>query len=224
MIHLVDDALERFLRREVPLPLDVDVSFATPERRWGAGITRPTINLFLWEVVSDPARSTTGVQERHVDERLERRVVPPLVDLRYVVTAWASEHRDEHQLLGALLRAIVANRFLTADHVPDDLAHLPPMQLLLGTADRKPEEFWSSLDGQLKPSLGLTVVVSVDALPWIPAAAPPSSLTIDGRRHAPPPAPAGPSRTGLRRKRRGESVLAERRPSEPSPGAAPLED
>lgn len=218
MIHLVDEALERFLRAEVPLPLDVDVSFATPERRWGAGITRPTINLFLWEVVSDPARSSTGVQQRHIEERLERRLVPPVIDLRYVVTAWASEHRDEHQLLGALLRAIVGNRVLTAEHLPPDLANLPPVQLLLGTADRKPEEFWSSLDGQLKPSLGLTVVLSVDALPWIPAAAPPSSVTVAGRRHEAPPEPSAKPPSGLHRRRRGESVLAERRPAEPDRG------
>ena len=50
MLHLLDETLEAFLRAEVPLPArQVDVSFAAPDSEWGAAVTKPTVNLFLWE-------------------------------------------------------------------------------------------------------------------------------------------------------------------------------
>jgi len=214
VLHLVDDALAGFLRGEVPLRDEVDVSFATPDRSWGSSITRPTVNLFLWEVVGDPSRTTLGIEERVVDDRVERRTSPPYVDLRYVVTCWATEHRDEHQLLGAVLRAVIANSSLSQRYLAEELQTKDPVGLVLGSmANRKPGEYWSSLDGQLKPSLELTVAIQVDAGGWQQAGPPVSQLVIAPTPHEhvaepTPELPGGPRR----RRREGDTVLVEPAP------------
>ncbi len=219
MIHLVDDALAGFLRGEVPLRDEIDISFATPDRSWGSGITRPTVNLFLWEVVGDPSRTTLGIEERVVDDRVERRSSPPYVDLRYVVTCWATEHRDEHQLLGAVLRAVVASSSLSQRYLAEELRTKEPVGLVLGSmANRKPGEYWSSLDGQLKPSLELTVAIQVDTGAWQQAGPPVSSLGITPTPHAPPPEPKPELPGGPRRRRReGDTVLVEPAPRRKGP-------
>ena len=51
MFHLLDESLEDFLRTTVPLPArEIDVSFDAPDKDWAAKVSRPTINLYLWDV------------------------------------------------------------------------------------------------------------------------------------------------------------------------------
>src|SRR5690606_31581070 len=108
VIHLVDASLERFLRAVVPLPPAVSLSFATPDKRWGAANAGPTVNLFLWDVRRDVTQAHFGLRHEQVDGQSVVRRPDPDVSLRYLVTAWAGEPRDEHQLLGSVLRALLA--------------------------------------------------------------------------------------------------------------------
>lgn len=219
MIHHVDRALEQFLRREAALSEGaIDVSFDAPDRTWGAARTRPTVNCFLWEVVKDPGQLRTGLQRRtSSDGVVERRPSPPVVDLHYLVTAWAAEYRDEHQLLGTVLEAVMANRTIPADLLNGPLASVR-CGLGLAPYDKKvPGDFWSALDGRLKPGLQVQVTLPVEVFAWKPAAPPAESvgvtvhdLTADARREPEPPE-ALPERP-LRRVRRGGAVVMEGRP------------
>ena len=49
--------------------LRVDVSFKAPDRTWSAGVNRPTLNLFLYDVHKDARFSTSG---RHQGFRLPK--------------------------------------------------------------------------------------------------------------------------------------------------------
>lgn len=84
--------------------------------------------------------------------------------MRYLVTVWASEHRDEHQLLGNVTRAVLASGVIPEEFHPPSL-ELPdqrPLALSLSsTSDRKPVDFWSAIDGQLKPGLDVLVTFAV---------------------------------------------------------------
>ena len=51
------------LRVAVPLPATIDVSFATPDKRWGAARTKPTVNLFLWDIRREPRSARSGYLE-----------------------------------------------------------------------------------------------------------------------------------------------------------------
>jgi Pvc16 N-terminal domain len=246
LIQLIDEAIEAHLRREVPLPeASVDISFAAPDRAWGATITRPTVNIFLWDIRRNTSRTTAGMAQQSADGQVERRPTNPVIDLRYVVTAWAAEHRDEHQLLGSVLTCILAHSSVAAS----DLSPLMPAlssSLSLGLASEEARvtgEFWSSLDGRLKPGLQLVVSIPLDIFGWVAAGPPARSVGLSAQRmdpKVPEPAAAGP-RTGgpngrlggdyepaLRRRRSSGSLTMEGRstnradpPSSPggSPGA-----
>lgn len=166
MLHHLDDSLEAFLREAVPLPRgDVDVAFEAPDDEWRAGVNKPTLNLFLWDIRLSGDEIQSG---RNLVERDGKRVwsdAVPRVAFRYLITAWTSEVRDEHQLLGSVLMALLPTRFLHPRFLAGDLAGLEPApNLSVARVDGKDfAEFWSALEGQLKPGLDLTVTASVDA-------------------------------------------------------------
>ncbi len=181
MIQLVDRAVEQFLRQAVPLAENaVDVSFDAPDRTWGAGITRPTVNIFLWEVTRNPAAAIAGLQQRRgPDGRVDRRPSAPVVDLHYLITAWASEQRDEHQLLGSILSCILAHSALPASALPEALSGTSWISMALATHEKRaPGEFWSALDGRLKPGLELELSLPFEVFSWRPAAVPAESIGI----------------------------------------------
>ena len=223
MIHTIDRAVERFLRAEVPLPEGaVDVAFDAPDRSWGASLTRPTINVFLWEVSRNPGGMRTGLEHRINDEgSIERRRTQPVVDLRYLITAWATELADEHQLLGSLLTCILAHSQLPADSLPDHLT-ASRCTLTLATRDQRvPNEFWSSLDGRMKPGLQVEVSVPLEVFSWTATATRAEEIGVRTGRVAPVPGAgsAGDTRQPppMRRRRAGGALVMEGRPGSSEP-------
>ncbi len=221
MIEHVDRALERFLRVATPLPeSSVAVSFEVPDRAWGAARTRPTVNVFLFEMFRSPQLMRTGM-ERRVDENGTRQKRPdtPVVDLHYLVTAWAAEPRDEHQLLGALLSCVLAHNQIPAEHLGPELADRRCRLRLAPFEMRPPGELWSALGGP-RAAIQLLMSIPFEVFAWrdeappaevlhaqvagMPTAADPEvpgvSLTrrrvaggvvLEGQRGSGPPAPEG---------------------------------
>lgn len=181
MFHLIDHALEQYLRTEVPLPsADVDLAFNAPAKDWSARISRPTVNLFLWDIRRAASKQRAGIEEVEIEGVKFRQPPPRVIEMRYLITAWSSEHRDEHQLLGNVARTILLNRSIPSAHLPAAL-ELPdnrPVSLsLTTTTDLKPNDFWSSIDGQLKPGLDVIVTFRV-ALPLVEVAEPATGVEI----------------------------------------------
>lgn len=171
MLHLLDRALEAFLRDALPPELrDIDVAFDAPDGEWGGRLTRPTVNLFLREVRRNLVERDSG---RHVAGADGQRVWQwprPRADCRYLITAWTSQVDDEHRLLGAVLTALLRTSELAATHVPPPLSGVTPLPSLSVAASGAEDQadFWSALGGQLKPGLDLTVTVTIDAAPAPP--------------------------------------------------------
>jgi hypothetical protein len=184
MLHLLDETLEAFLRAVVPLPArDVDVAFDAPDGEWSAALSsRPTVDLYLWDIRPNLAERDYGemiVEE--VDGRRFRRDPLPRVDCRYLVTAWTSEVRDEHSLLGDVLTAMLLNPVIQTEHLRGAFAEirpLPPLRMRSGDGSEN-SDFWSALGGQLKPGLDLVVTVTVDAA--LRSVAGPPTETIEVR-------------------------------------------
>lgn len=166
MLQLLDRGLETYLRDVLPPELqDIDVAFDAPDGEWGAGLTRPTVNLFLRDVRRNLAERDAG---RHVTTRDGERVwqwPQPRVDCRYLVTAWTSQVDDEHRILGEVLTVLLRSTELAAEHLPAELRELDPLPSLSVAASGADDQadFWSALGGQLKPGLDLTVTVTMDA-------------------------------------------------------------
>jgi hypothetical protein len=166
VLQQIDASLEAFLRAVVPLPKrDVEVAFDAPDRDWGTGITKPTINLYLWDVRRNLDEREAGMTLADEDGRRVRRRPDPRVDCRYLVTAWTSETRDEHALLGRVLATVLQHGELPGEHLQGTYAEVRPLpRLSIGTADERDQsDFWSALGGQLKPGLDLTVTATVAA-------------------------------------------------------------
>lgn len=161
MLQLLDESLEAFLRASVPLdPNDVAISFEAPDKQWAATVTQPTINLFLWDIHRAPDKARAGMETVAVNGQTVRRRPPPVVSLCYVLTAWTAHHRDEHQLLGEVMRAVLSTRELHPPHLKAPLDQLRPVPTMdLGGVQT---EFWKSIDGVLKPGLELQVSLVVD--------------------------------------------------------------
>ena len=182
MLHLIDVALEAWLRATVPLgATDVDVSFEAPERDWSAKLTRPTVNVFLWDVRRS-REERAGMEEIERDGRVQRRRIPPRVDLQYVLTAWTTDHGDERALLGGLLRTILAHSEVPATYVPDAMAELPPMRVRLARSGDEQPDFGTTLDGQLRPGLAMSVSSSIEVDGFTPAGPPVETVTLRAGR------------------------------------------
>jgi hypothetical protein len=187
MLHLLDETLEKFLRAAVPLPQrEVDVAFAAPDAEWAAArSSRPTVDLYLWDI--RPNLSEREYGEVIVDGdngRRLRRDPLPRVDCRYLVTAWTTEVRDEHSLLGDLLATLLLHRVIDGEYLHGaftDVRPLPTLRLRSGDGTEN-SDFWSALGGQLKPGLDLVVTVTVDAAVRVPAGPPTEDIEVRATR------------------------------------------
>jgi hypothetical protein len=214
VIELVDTALEQFLRREAALPAhEVDIAFDPPDKAWSAGVNRPTLNAYLWDVRRNVSYTSTGlVERRDADGRLERRASAPYVDLRYFVSAWAADRRDEHRLLGQVLQCLLVHAALPAVDLPASMSELAFIGIRLASNDsRKPDSFWSSLDGKMKAGLEMELTLPVDAFAWMPTAPEVTEITGNVTRRPSKEAEAESSAAQVTRRRNSGSVVAEGR-------------
>ena len=89
---------------------------------------------------------------------------PPRIAFSYLLTAWTNEARDEHRLLGSALTTLLATAQIEDEFLAQDLREvMPPPTLRVARPDAKDfAEFWSAIDGELKPGLDITVTATVD--------------------------------------------------------------
>jgi hypothetical protein len=165
-IRVVDDGLERLLRAELPLPEEMgDITFDIPSNSWAAQLSRITINLFLYDVNRSAHPNRAPV--RRVDEngKGERRAPQPMIELNYLISAWAGSPRDEHQLLGNVLSRIAAVDVLPAEHLSSPVAS--SIHLAFVEDDRhRTRDIWNGAGGTLKASFSLQVTVAADSFGW----------------------------------------------------------
>lgn len=179
MLDHVDECLERFLRSAVPLSArDVDVAFEAPDREWvGKLNTRPTVNLFLWDIRRSTTHARAGIERYVEDGQSKQRLALPRVELRYLVTAWTTEHADGRALMGGLLRTFLAYSEIPAEFVVEPLQQLSPLLLGLSRSDDVVDVV-RALDGQLKAALDITITTEVDTRRGQPLAAPVEEIGI----------------------------------------------
>jgi hypothetical protein len=85
-----------------------------------------------------------------------------MLELHYLVSAWAGVIRDEHQLLGDVMTCLLRTTALPAEHLP--VALPSPVQLLIEAYDgSRAKDVWATLGGTIKPSFELVVTSATDA-------------------------------------------------------------
>jgi hypothetical protein len=175
-IRVVDEGLEHLLRAELPLPEDVgDVSFDAPTGTWAAQLARITVNLFLYDISRSSIPSRSQTHRVDPNGRIQQRAQQPMVRLSYLVSAWAGNARDEHQLLGDVISRCVAVGELPERHITGALSS--PVHLSFADDERtRPRDVWSGVGGQLKPSFTLQANLAADTFDWRDEAPPVTSI------------------------------------------------
>lgn len=159
MLEHIDDSLEALLRATVPLSAtDVDVAFEAPDREWSAKLTRPTVNVFLWDIRRSTVNANSGLRTVIRDGVRVHQPALPVLELRYVVTAWTSDHSDERALLAGLLRSLLANASIPREFLPSSMADLEPPRVEIARAGEDHMDVFKALEGKVKP--GINVVLS----------------------------------------------------------------
>ena len=172
MIHEVDEVLRKLLIDEMELKgSDVDIVFHQPKREWSSRLSKPTLNLFLFDVQENLNLRTAEAFETvaRSDGTSEIRRNPVRMDLRYLMTAWVKEPEDEHLLLSSALMALLRYPFLPKRLLPEVFNNQPaPIPLIVATHTEKkgPEDkytdIWGVLDNELRPGVQITVTLALD--------------------------------------------------------------
>ena len=168
MIHEVDEALRRYVRRDALPGTDVDVVFEAPTKDWASRRSGPAVDLYLYDIREDMRRRHLGeVAQRDETGLVVGRHQPPRwYKLSYLVTAWTQRPEDEHRLLSVVLGCFLRRDSLPVDTLVGGLADLgaqvPYTCALPPPEDRALSDVWSALGGELKPSLDLVVTAPFD--------------------------------------------------------------
>lgn len=177
MIEDLDEALRHLLIREMPIKNgEVDIQFNQPKREWSARLSRPTLNLFLYDVRENVklrhAAQGWDIERRSDGTAIQRRK-PFRADLHYLLTAWATEPEDEHRLLARALMALFRVPEVPADLLPESLHDQPaPITMKVAQYDtvQSLTDLWSAMDNELRPAL--TCMVTLALNPYLPITGP----------------------------------------------------
>ena len=166
IIPSIDAGLEALVRAELPLAQQVgDVSFDPPSGTWSAALSRINVNLFLFGIGRSPQPPRPTTDRIGPDGRPQRRAQMPMLQLHYLVSAWAGTVRDEHQLIGDVLAIFMIQQVVPPEHLPRDFGST--VQLAVAPHDNnRAKDVWSTVGGAIKPSFELIVTTAIDSLPF----------------------------------------------------------
>ena len=167
MISDLDEVLRQLLIRELPVKNgEVDIAFDLPKREWSSRVSRPTLNLFLYDLrENNTLRQPEWQIERHADGTATKRRSPVRMDLHYMITAWAADPGDEHRLLTRTLMALFRFPELPDDLLPESLQDQPvPIPIRAAQHDllRTPADVWSALDNELRPAIACVITLALN--------------------------------------------------------------
>jgi Pvc16 N-terminal domain/Carboxypeptidase regulatory-like domain len=168
MIHEVTESLEAFLKQPgLPPPLrDASIRFDRPTDPYA--LDQATVNLFLFEVRENLELRQNEPVVRRVGGQSLVEPPPYRAACLYLVTAWPVDGTDlpkqEHHLLSQVLQLFAGTPTIPAAFLTPNLQlQEPPLPMAVLQPDgvRNPAEFWAAIGNRMKPSLLLSVTVSL---------------------------------------------------------------
>src|SRR5688500_5321289 len=171
MIEDLDETIRQLLMSEIPIRNgEVEISFDQPKREWSTRLSKPTLNLFLYDV-----RENNTLRQHQWDRlpgngsdgKTQLKRTPFRIDCTYMLTTWASVPDDEHRLLTRSLLALFRFPILPEDRLVGGLRNpLFDIQARLASHDRltNPAEVWASLDNEMRTSISYVITLALD--PW----------------------------------------------------------
>jgi len=169
MLADLDETLRTLLRRELERHgfEGVGIAFEAPAKDWSAGLSGPTVNLFLYDI-----QEATDHRERDWREERgngsARMLRPPLrIDCSYAVTGWSRAVEDEHRLLSQILAVLYAYEQLPAHDLAGSLGdpavqRFPVTTRIGRVKDEGRADFWNAVGGAYKASLDYVVTLACE--------------------------------------------------------------
>lgn len=168
MIYELSETLRELLIREMPIRKgDVDILFDLPKREWSSRLSKPTLNLFLFDFLEnvDLRGSEQWEKSDNKDGTVSLHRNPVRMNFLYLITSWAKEIRDEQQLLSAALVTLLQQPHFPDDILPEVLKN-QPVSIRLEVAQNRVlsnlSEFWSTMENDPHPGIRLMITVTVD--------------------------------------------------------------
>jgi len=203
VINDLTESLAAMVRGEAAKNSDLskaDVTYDRPVESYNPA--RPTLNLFLFDVRENlELRSNEPVVNLVAGQLVTSR--PPLrAACSYLVTAWPgnvpgeTSFLNEQALLAQALLVFARYPNVPGQYLKGSLAdQQPPLPMITAQASgmKDPAEFWTALGNKLRPSLSVTVTISMQ----------PQLDTVSA-----PPVKTNVVRVGLRDPAAGQGLIA----------------
>jgi hypothetical protein len=168
VIQDIDETLKELLVQRGGIDAAaIDIRFEMPNREWSAAVTKPTINIFLYDVRENhELRSAQRTLARDAANTGGRETRAPIrLDLSYLITAWTTDIADEHQLLGRVLSTLLRFPVLPADVLKGAMQTQPvPLQAWIAQPERAPNpwEFWGHMEQGMKAGLHFVLTTALE--------------------------------------------------------------
>jgi len=168
MISELDETLKQLLIKKGHVePSEIDISFDIPDREWSAALSKPTVNMYLYDVRENhKLRGTEWIIEKNGNGQATKKKNPRRIDLSYLVTVWSNNIEDQHNLLWQVMQTLF--RYPT---IPQELltGKLAEQQYIIVTSAAQPDgilnnpsDFWAALDNEIKPSFNYVATLPMD--------------------------------------------------------------
>jgi hypothetical protein len=169
MLADLDETLRGLLKGELERHgfEGVDIAFDAPAREWSGQLSKPTVNVFLYDLrEAESLRTSEWNRMKRNDGRTIEGRPPMVMECSYAITAWTQAVEDEHRLLSQVLGILFAFPELPQDRLNGRLANGSqawPIKARVGQGKGEKSDFWSAVGGQYKVSLDYVVRLSVDS-------------------------------------------------------------
>jgi hypothetical protein len=144
----------------------VDIAFDAPSRDWSGQLSKPTVNVFLYDLREAESLRTSEWGRMTRNGRTFETRPPMVMEASYAVTAWTQAVEDEHRLLSQVLAIFFAYPEIPQDKLNGRLANGSqawPIKARIGQGKGEKSDFWSAVGGQYKVSLDYVVRLSVES-------------------------------------------------------------
>ena len=167
MLQDLNKTLEKILVQKGNIaPNQIDISFEQPNGQWSARLSRPTLNLWCFDLRENVKLRSMQMNTTRNGNQGRTGFGPRRIDLTYLITAWASKIEDENQLLWRALSVLKQYGSLETKDCEGLLryqTHDVPL-LVADTSNTTINlvDLWGVLDNQMRLGFMLTATVDLD--------------------------------------------------------------
>jgi Pvc16 N-terminal domain/Carboxypeptidase regulatory-like domain len=168
MLTSLHESLKTLLRQQGGIAAeDVNIEFEIPSRSWVGTLTKPTINFFLHDLEENAnLRKTNFEQVSARGSATSITKAPPRrLNLRYQVTVFSGEVRDQHELLWRVTAVLMRHHELPTELLPLTIKKLElPVSARVSQPEDGPRgnDLWNGLELPPRPSLLYLLTVPLD--------------------------------------------------------------